>query len=91
MIDQVIAQHHDAKYFHIGLDEVYYKLTHPNCSFQSYKSDFTEAFMVHLIRVAKHVRQKLPNSNIIIWDDMLQGMDETIIEKYVYYIIYSRN
>ena len=45
MIDQVIAQHQDAPYFHIGCDEVYYKLMHPNCSTFRENGDFTKAFM----------------------------------------------
>ena len=45
MLDQVIKQHSDAPYFHIGCDEVYYKLMHPNCSDSVFKNDFTEAFM----------------------------------------------
>ena len=45
MIDQVIKLHPDAPYFHIGCDEVYYKLMHPNCSNLLFKDDFTEAFM----------------------------------------------
>ena len=83
MLDQVIAQHQDVRFFHIGLDEVYYKLLHPNCSSTQFNNDFTEAFMSHLTRVASHVRQKLPKAKILIWDDMLQGMDEFTIEKYV--------
>lgn len=45
MLDQVIKQHPDAPYFHIGCDEVYYKLMHPNCSNSPFRNDFTEAFM----------------------------------------------
>ena len=44
MLDQVISVHQDAEYFHIGCDEVYYKLVHPSCSTYPYH-DFTEAFM----------------------------------------------
>ena len=83
MLDQVIAQHQDARFFHVGLDEVYYKLLHPNCTFSPFKHDFAEAFMNHLIRVASHVQLKLPKAKILIWDDMLHGMDELTIQKYV--------
>jgi hypothetical protein len=47
MIDQVIALHPDVPYFHIGCDEVYYKLTNQKCNDPSWPhgTDFTKAFM----------------------------------------------
>lgn len=44
MLDQVIKAHNDAEYFHIGCDEVYYKLTNPKCSDFPTK-EFSKAFM----------------------------------------------
>ena len=46
MLDQVMKEHEDAPYVHIGCDEVYYKLVHPKCINQTYYHDFTEAFMM---------------------------------------------
>jgi hexosaminidase len=47
MIDQVIALHPDVPYFHIGCDEVYYKLSNQKCNDPSWPhgTDFTKAFM----------------------------------------------
>lgn len=45
MLDQVIAQHQDAPFFHIGCDEVYYKLMHPSCATKADQGDFTRVFM----------------------------------------------
>ena len=45
MLDQVIQQYQDAPYIHIGCDEVYYKLTHPNCSKSSIDKDFQHAYL----------------------------------------------
>lgn len=82
MLDQVIDQHKDSLYFHIGLDEVYYKLMHPNCSETLFNNDFTKAFLSHLTKVAAHVREKLPKAKILIWDDMLHNMDENTMEEF---------
>jgi hexosaminidase len=79
MVDQVIAAHPDSLYFHVGLDEVYYKLMHPNCSQTTFNGDFTQAFLSHLTKVAAHVRSKLPKAKILIWDDMLHNMDESVM------------
>lgn len=50
MLDQVIKFHQDAEYFHVGCDEVYYKLLHQNCSTYQYKF-FPEAFMKYFFLV----------------------------------------
>jgi hypothetical protein len=83
MLDQVIGQHPDAPYFHVGLDEVYYKLVHANCSQTAFQGDFTKAFLSHVTRVAGHVRKRLPKAKVLIWDDMLHSMDETTMETFV--------
>lgn len=82
MVDQVIAAHQDSLYFHVGLDEVYYKLMHPNCSKTEFHGDFTKAFLSHLTKVAAHIKSKLPKAKILIWDDMLHNMDEAIMENF---------
>lgn len=82
MLDQVIEQHRESCYFHIGLDEVYYKLMHPNCSQSEFGGDFTKAFWAHTIKIATHVRERLPKAKILIWDDMLHNMEESTIELY---------
>ena len=79
MVDQVIAAHPDSLYFHVGLDEVYYKLMHPNCSQTTFNGDFTQAFLSHLTKVAAHVRSKLPKAKILVWDNMLHNMDESVM------------
>ena len=48
MIDQVINMHPNVPYFHIGCDEVYYKLFHPSCRNENgtlFNGDFQIAFL----------------------------------------------
>lgn len=45
MIDQVIKLHDDVQEFHVGCDEVYYKLAHEKCANYPFKNDFAQAFM----------------------------------------------
>jgi hypothetical protein len=44
MLDQVIAQHPNVPYFHVGCDEVYYKLLNPKCENYAHKGNFPQAF-----------------------------------------------
>lgn len=39
MIDQMLALHPSIPYLHIGCDEVYYRLIHPECSKQNFRDD----------------------------------------------------
>jgi len=48
MLDQVIELHKDAPYFHIGCDEVYFKLTHPSCQNTQFNNDFPRAYMTYV-------------------------------------------
>ncbi|CAF0942961.1 unnamed protein product [Brachionus calyciflorus] len=82
MLDQVIKQHSDVTEFHVGCDEVYYKLQHEKCFNFPNKDDFAKAFMSHLVKIANHIRSKIPNVKIIFWDDMMHGMDETSLLMY---------
>ena len=40
-----------------------------------------------MIKLGKHIRQKIPNSKIIIWDDMIYNMNPDIINSFVSLII----
>jgi hexosaminidase len=87
MLDQVIALHPDVPYFHIGCDEVYYKLENEKCRSpeRKFNGDFTEAFMTHVMRVADHIRKKVPKARIIVWNDMMNDLSKDIVRKYVSY------
>lgn len=54
----------------------------------TFNGDFNKAFLSHLIRVASHVKERLPNARIIIWDDMLHNMDEAELISFVYFIYF---
>lgn len=39
-----------------------------------------QLFLSHVTRVAKGVREAWPNLNMIMWDDMLRGMDHDTLK-----------
>ena len=39
----------------------------------------------HVTRVADHVKSKLPNAKIIIWDDMLHNIHLGTLNSFVYF------
>lgn len=68
MVDQVLSLHPNAKYLHIGCDEVYHLGLCPICRFKERDA----LFLNHVYKVAQHVRSHgvIP----IIWDDMLRSV-----------------
>jgi hexosaminidase len=69
IVDQVMAVHKDAKYLHIGCDEVFHLGECSECLGVGRTSIFTD----HVTRVAQYVRQAYQVTPII-WDDMLRNL-----------------
>jgi len=70
-IKQVMALHKDAKYLHIGCDEVYHLGTCEQCNDQPRNKIFTD----HVTRLGKHV-SSIYKVKPIIWHDMLVNFME---------------
>ncbi|KAJ7987852.1 hypothetical protein DPEC_G00330860 [Dallia pectoralis] len=77
MLRQVVELHPGSTSVHIGADEVYLLgegeesrrwLCTPGRTVQ-------QLFLSHVTQVATAVRETWPNINVIMWDDMLRGMD----------------
>jgi hypothetical protein len=45
MLDQVIDLYPNVDYFHVGCDEVFYKLVHSKCENYAFKNDFGVSFI----------------------------------------------
>ncbi|XP_041714600.1 hexosaminidase D isoform X1 [Coregonus clupeaformis] len=82
MLRQVVELHPGSTSLHIGADEVYLLgegeesrrwLSTPGRTVQ-------QLFLSHVTRVAKGVREAWPNLNMIMWDDMLRGMDHNTLK-----------
>uniref|UniRef100_A0A674ER49 beta-N-acetylhexosaminidase n=1 Tax=Salmo trutta TaxID=8032 RepID=A0A674ER49_SALTR len=82
MLRQVVELHPGSTSLHIGADEVYLLgegeesrrwLSTPGRTVQ-------QLFLNHVTRVAKGVREAWPNLNMIMWDDMLRGMDHDTLK-----------
>ncbi|CAF0770017.1 unnamed protein product [Rotaria sordida] len=73
MIDQILSVHPSIPYFHMGCDEVYYRLVHPQCASLNFRDD-ADLFIRHVTRVAKYIKSKRPNIKLFIWHDMLSQL-----------------
>jgi len=69
IIDQVMAVHRDAKYLHIGCDEVFHLGECEPCQ----GSSRTSTFVQHVTNVATYTARQY-RVTPIIWDDMLRNM-----------------
>ncbi|CAF1273626.1 unnamed protein product [Rotaria magnacalcarata] len=73
MIDQMLSLHPFISYFHMGCDEVYYRLVHPQCVYLNFHDD-ADLFIRHVTRVAKYIKSKRPDIKLFIWHDMLSQL-----------------
>jgi hexosaminidase len=75
---QVMELHADAKYLHVGCDEVFQIGECMRCRMQSHEN----LFLNHVVKVATMVRMKYPNTTPIIWDDMLRHLAPNSLDQY---------
>ncbi|CAF1528340.1 unnamed protein product [Adineta ricciae] len=73
MIDQMLSLHPTIPYLHMGCDEVYYRLVHPQCVNLNFR-DEADLFIRHVTRVAKYVKSKRPDIKLFIWHDMISQL-----------------
>ncbi|KAL1130288.1 hypothetical protein AAG570_013226 [Ranatra chinensis] len=78
MIEQVMELHPNAKFLHVGCDEVFQIGECIRCRTQSREN----LFLSHVVKVATMVRTKYPNTTPIIWDDMLRHLPPNSLDQY---------
>ncbi|ELT96467.1 hypothetical protein CAPTEDRAFT_169426 [Capitella teleta] len=83
MMDQILALHPDSKWLHIGADEVYHIGICPACAAHMRENSLSlpEMFLSHIRRLLDYLREKHPNIQPIMWDDMLRAADLAFIQK----------
>ncbi|KAI4455856.1 hypothetical protein MML48_8g00004409 [Holotrichia oblita] len=84
LLKQIIAFHPNIQYLHIGADEVWHLGTCPACikRIQSSKHGKASLYLEHVTEVAQYIKENYPHLKIIIWDDMLRNIDESILQEY---------
>uniref|UniRef100_A0A0A9YMF3 beta-N-acetylhexosaminidase n=2 Tax=Lygus hesperus TaxID=30085 RepID=A0A0A9YMF3_LYGHE len=70
MISQVMRFHRNSPYLHIGCDEVFHLNLCPKCRERALSS--RALFEDHVIRLAKWLKERYPEVQPIIWDDMMR-------------------
>ncbi|XP_041671761.1 hexosaminidase D [Cheilinus undulatus] len=83
MLRQVVELHPGLKTLHIGADEVYILgegeesklwLATPGRTVE-------QLFLSHVTKVAKAIKKAWPHMTIIMWDDMMRGMNQEILKE----------
>ncbi|KAF6209920.1 hypothetical protein GE061_015674 [Apolygus lucorum] len=70
MIAQVMRFHRNSPYLHIGCDEVFHLNLCSKCRQRALSS--RALFEEHVIRLAKWLKERYPDVQPIIWDDMMR-------------------
>ncbi|KAL1137686.1 hypothetical protein AAG570_009382 [Ranatra chinensis] len=68
MIEQMMSLHPDAKYLHLGCDEVFHIAACSKCT----QRHLSKIYARYVIQLAELVRKKYPGVTPIIWDDMMR-------------------
>nr|CAD7457847.1 unnamed protein product [Timema tahoe] len=81
LIKQIVEFHPDIQYLHIGADEVWHMGLCPTCvrRTQSSKHGRCQLFLEHVLAVAQFVQDTYPTLRVIMWDDMLRGIDTSVL------------
>ncbi|XP_061425972.1 hexosaminidase D [Lethenteron reissneri] len=83
MVTQILLAHPRARYLHIGCDEVYHLGESPESKewLSQNGSHLGRMFLGHLAVVTQHVREQRPEARVLVWDDMLSGIDEAALKE----------
>ncbi|XP_022831161.1 hexosaminidase D-like isoform X3 [Spodoptera litura] len=84
MVDQALEVQPDATFFHIGADEVWHAGICEDCQAKLGEDKMTKAklYLEHIKRVVLHVKSRMPNISVLMWDDMLRPMDAETLREY---------
>ncbi|CAG4975680.1 unnamed protein product [Colias eurytheme] len=84
LLQQTLEAQPDAKYIHIGADEVWHSAVCPDCQRKAstHKYKVAALYLDHIREVALFVKRFRPNITILMWDDMLRQMSVETLQAY---------
>lgn len=76
LLTQVVSQHLNDKYIHIGADEVWHIGKCPRCQVEMASKAMTtdDIFQAWIIKVVGWIKKEYPHLVIIMWDDMMRNI-----------------
>ncbi|XP_030646689.1 hexosaminidase D [Chanos chanos] len=83
MLRQVLKRHPEARWFHIGADEVHGLGESQDSKnwLHSNKGDIAKLFFSHVTSVARFMAETRPGIKILLWEDMLRKMSPDAIRE----------
>ncbi|XP_070580732.1 hexosaminidase D-like [Ptychodera flava] len=85
LIDQIMENHPNLRYLHIGADEVMFLGKCRACQ-QRLESELhgnmEKLFLSHVVKVLHYIHETYPNVQPIMWDDMLRHVSATQMKAY---------
>ncbi|XP_075973915.1 hexosaminidase D-like isoform X2 [Anticarsia gemmatalis] len=84
MLDQALEVQPDARFFHIGADEVWHKGECPDCKRRAANSPFgtDSLFLEYIQNLTLYLKKKRPDLTILMWDDMLRHVNVEAFKTY---------
>ncbi|XP_052740171.1 hexosaminidase D isoform X2 [Bicyclus anynana] len=84
MVLQALDMQPDAKYFHIGADEVWHSGVCVKCQLKAASSIYGKLslYLEHVRDLAQFIKQQRPELTILMWDDILRTIYPEILQYY---------
>ncbi|KAJ8345031.1 hypothetical protein SKAU_G00292240 [Synaphobranchus kaupii] len=82
MVTQVLDQHPDCPWLHIGADEVFGLGESQDSKnwLHSHKGDKGKMYLDHVVAVARFIIEKRPGIRLLMWDDMMRKISVSILK-----------
>ncbi|XP_039754573.1 hexosaminidase D-like [Pararge aegeria] len=84
MVLQALEIQPDAKYFHIGADEVWHTAVCIKCQYRAIPNNLgpLSLYLEHIRDLALFIKQQRPDLTILMWDDMLRSTSANVLQHY---------
>ncbi|XP_045535673.1 hexosaminidase D-like [Papilio machaon] len=84
MLQQVIDAQPDAKYIHIGADEVWHSGVCDECKSTAASSEHgtVSLYLQHIQNVTLFIKEKRPDLIVLMWEDMLRSIKYEVLKAY---------
>eukprot|EP00112_Aurelia_sp_Birch-Aquarium-sp1_P019757 Seg495.12 transcript_id=Seg495.12/GoldUCD/mRNA.D3Y31 product="Hexosaminidase D" protein_id=Seg495.12/GoldUCD/D3Y31 len=81
LIEQIVTEHDDLKYLHIGGDEVFCFCQCKSCTEACKTMSKEKLYLTHMVKLMNYINCKWPTLRLLLWDDMFREFSTCDLEE----------